>query len=92
MEGDKGYAEMADRMVQLASEQEGFLGMESVRDHELGLTISYWESLEAIRNWKEHAAHQAAQKRGKAEWYKSFALRVCKVERDSIFPAEEGKC
>lgn len=80
-EGDRGYGLMADKMVELASLQEGFLGVESARDEELGITVSYWESLEAIKNWKEHSAHKAAQGRGKAEWYKNFSLRVCKVER-----------
>lgn len=77
----EGYAEIAERMVALAAEQPGFLGIESVRDG-LGITISYWESLEAIRNWKAHAEHQVAQRLGREEWYKSFKTRVCKVERD----------
>ncbi|WP_078410554.1 antibiotic biosynthesis monooxygenase family protein [Priestia abyssalis] len=84
-EGDRGYGLMADKMVELASLQEGFLGVESARDEELGITVSYWESLEAIKNWKEHSAHKAAQDRGKAEWYKNFSLRVCKVERHNFF-------
>jgi heme-degrading monooxygenase HmoA len=84
-EGDRGYGKMADKMVELAAQQEGFLGVESARDEELGITVSYWESLDAIKKWKEHSAHQVAQDRGKIEWYKNFALRVCKVERDKFF-------
>jgi len=83
--GDNGYGEMSDKMVELASNQEGFLGLESARDNEMGITVSYWKSLESIKLWKEHAAHTIAQKRGKKEWYESFALRVCKVERDRFF-------
>lgn len=84
-EGDKGYAKMAEKMVEMASQQEGFLGVESARDSDLGITVSYWESLEAITKWKQNAAHQIAQQRGKTEWYKNFSLRVCKVERHSFF-------
>lgn len=84
-EGDKGYGKMAEKMVELASEQKGFLGVESARDNELGITVSYWESLDAIKNWKENSAHKVAQERGKKEWYKNFALRVCKVERENFF-------
>jgi len=84
-EGDNGYGKMAEKMEQLASEQEGFLGIESARDTGLGITVSYWESLAAIKEWKEHSAHLAAQERGKNEWYKTFAVRVCKVERDYFF-------
>lgn len=71
------------KMVELASQQKGFLGVESARDNELGITVSYWDSLNAIKNWKENSAHKVAQDRGKTEWYKNFSLRVCKVERDN---------
>lgn len=84
-EGDRGYGIMADKMVELASQQKGFLGVESARDEELGITVSYWDSLESIKEWKENAAHRAAQDKGKKEWYKSFSLRVCRVERHSFF-------
>ncbi|QGQ45968.1 antibiotic biosynthesis monooxygenase family protein [Metabacillus sediminilitoris] len=84
-EGDNGYGIMADKMVELASQQKGFLGVESARDEELGITVSYWDSLESIKVWKENSAHRAAQVRGKTEWYKNFSLRVCKVERHNFF-------
>lgn len=79
--GDEGYAAMAERMVALASAQPGFLGMESVRDG-LGITVSYWQSLEAIASWKKHAEHQVAQHLGRAQWYSSFRVRVARVERE----------
>ncbi|OIK16183.1 antibiotic biosynthesis monooxygenase [Bacillus sp. MUM 116] len=84
-DGDKGYGKMADKMVELASQQKGFLGMESARDEGLGITVSYWDSLESIKIWKENSAHKAAQEKGKTEWYKNFALRICKVERQNLF-------
>ncbi|MCG7199862.1 antibiotic biosynthesis monooxygenase [Marinobacter pelagius] len=80
-EGNNGYAEMAERMAQLASRQPGYLGMESAREG-LGITVSYWESLEAIRNWKKNAEHQEAQRLGHQVWYSSFRVRVAKVERE----------
>lgn len=78
---DEGYAQMAGKMVQLAAEQPGFLGMESARDG-LGITVSYWDSLEAIKNWKNNLEHLAAQKLGHEKWYSSFKTRISKVERD----------
>jgi heme-degrading monooxygenase HmoA len=85
-EGDNGYGKMADKMEELAAEQKGFLGVESARENEgLGITVSYWDSLDAIKSWKENSVHQIAQNKGKSEWYKNFALRVCKVERDDFF-------
>lgn len=79
--GDEGYGVMAERMVALAAEQPGFLGIESVRDG-LGISVSYWESLEAIGNWKKNAEHQVAQQIGRAQWYSSFRVRVARVERE----------
>jgi heme-degrading monooxygenase HmoA len=80
-EGDEGYSAMADAMAELAKDQPGYLGIESARDG-LGITVSYWASLEAIKNWKENMKHRAAQKLGKEKWYSSFKTRICKVERD----------
>jgi heme-degrading monooxygenase HmoA len=82
-DGDQGYAEMARRMVDLAREQPGFLGIESVRDG-LGITVSYWASTEAIQAWKANVFHREAQTRA-VDWYAAFRVRVCKVEREYGF-------
>ncbi len=79
--GDNGYSDMANKMVQLATEQPGFLGIESARE-ELGITVSYWLDLESIKQWKANAEHLVAQKRGREQWYSSFKTRIAKVERD----------
>ena len=78
------YSEMADLMVALASKQEGFLGIESARN-ELGITVSYWKDLDAIKKWKENAVHSIARERGRNEWYQAFKTRIAKVERDYGF-------
>lgn len=80
-EGDNGYAEMAARMVALAAEQPGFLGIESAREG-LGITVSYWASPEAISHWKRNAEHLEARRLGHQQWYSSFRVRVAKVERE----------
>lgn len=80
-DGDNSYGEMAARMAELAAQQPGYLGMESAREG-LGITVSYWESLEAIRNWKQNAEHQEAQRLGHQQWYSSFQVRIAKVERE----------
>jgi heme-degrading monooxygenase HmoA len=77
----EGYAETAEHMVALAADQPGFLGVESARDG-LGITVSYWESLDAIRHWKAHAEHLIAQKTGREKWYQAYKTRICRVERD----------
>jgi len=81
---DSAYDEMADRMVQLAKTQKGFLGIESARN-DLGITVSYWENLEAIQRWKRHSEHMMAQKFGKTKWYESYKVRIAKVEKEYSF-------
>lgn len=79
---DDGYGAVADRMVELASQQSGFLGVESARSAGgLGITVSYWSSLEAIAAWKGHVEHRAAQVTGNGKWYEHFETRVARVER-----------
>ncbi|AMC99404.1 antibiotic biosynthesis monooxygenase family protein [Halomonas chromatireducens] len=80
-DGDKGYGVMAERMVDLATRQEGFLGMESAREG-LGVTVSYWASLEAIAQWKQNVEHREAQRLGHSSWYADFKVRIARVERD----------
>ena len=80
--GDHGYEVMARRMVELAADQPGYLGVESVRGADgFGITVSYWTDPAAIRAWKAHAEHLLAQERGRREWYEHYELRVARVER-----------
>jgi heme-degrading monooxygenase HmoA len=80
--GDHGYETMAEKMLSLAAQQEGFLGAESVRGADgFGITVSYWTSEEAIARWKANAEHQVAQQTGQQRWYADYAIRVAKVER-----------
>ncbi len=79
--GDNGYGEVADKMVTLAEQQPGFLGMESARE-EVGVTVSYWQDLDSIKQWKQNVEHLGAQKMGREQWYETFKVRIAKVERD----------
>ena len=80
-EGDHGYGEMAKRMVELAAQQPGFLGIESARE-DVGITVSYWRDLESIKAWKANIEHKEAQRLGREQWYSAFKARIAKVERD----------
>jgi heme-degrading monooxygenase HmoA len=80
--GEAGYGAMAERMVELAAQQPGFLGVESVRGTDgFGITVSYWRSEEDIAAWRRHAEHRVAQEQGRAQWYEHYELRVARVER-----------
>ena len=80
----EGYSEMADKMEALAKKQDGFLGIESARSS-VGITVSYWENLDAIKKWKANTEHLFAQKKGRELWYNWYKVRICKVEREYDF-------
>jgi heme-degrading monooxygenase HmoA len=84
-----GYDEMANRMVELAAAQPGFLGIESVREGPVGITVSYWDSKEAIEGWKTHVEHREAQRLGREAWYDEYNVRVARVERARSFERVE---
>jgi heme-degrading monooxygenase HmoA len=78
--GDNGYAVMSKRMVELAAQQPGYLGVESARE-ELGITVSYWADDASAAAWKQVAEHLIAQERGRAAWYVDYQVRVATVTR-----------
>ncbi len=79
-----GYKEMTEKMEALAKAQEGYLGIEYARE-EIGITVSYWDSLEAITKWKHNIEHTEVREKGRATWYKKYQVRICKVEREYGF-------
>ncbi len=81
VDGDD-YAKTAEHMEALAKTMPGYLGIESARgEGGFGITISYWESEEAIANWKKQVEHRKAQQRGRNDWYENYDVHVAKVER-----------
>ena len=83
--GDHGYGEAATRMLELAREQPGCLGVESAREDGVGITVSYWRNEADILAWKQQAEHRAVREQGRSTWYSAFHTRVCKVERAYAF-------
>ena len=96
----EGYSEMAEKMENLAKQQKGYIGIDSARNDTsthfdyaqrptltgaVGITVSYWESLEAIKNWKTNTEHLFAQQKGREQWYNWYNVRICKVEREYEF-------
>jgi heme-degrading monooxygenase HmoA len=83
-ENTEGYLAAAERMEALAKSQPGYLGIESARN-EIGITVSYWETIEAITQWKKNVEHTEIRELGRTKWYKKYQLRICKVEREYGF-------
>jgi len=80
----KGYNEMAQKMEELAKQQEGFISIDCVKE-KVGITVSYWESLDSIKKWKQNTEHLLAQQKGRSKWYDWYNVRICKVEREYEF-------
>ena len=84
----EGYARAAERMLELARSQPGFLGVESARGEDgVGITVSYWSTRESIAAWKRNSEHLRAQADGRGLWYSDFDLRVARVEEARRFEA-----
>jgi heme-degrading monooxygenase HmoA len=75
-----GYDATADKMLELAAQQPGYLGAESARE-DVGITVSYWKDLVSIQAWKNQPEHEVAQVNGKKTWYSQYKVRIAKVER-----------
>ncbi|MCB0991443.1 MAG: antibiotic biosynthesis monooxygenase [Acidimicrobiales bacterium] len=85
----EGYEQMAGDMVELASRQPGFLGIDSVRGPDgKGITVSYWRSEDDIVAWKGVAEHLEAQLAGAQRFYSSYSTRVAQVSRNYEFRAD----
>jgi heme-degrading monooxygenase HmoA len=84
---EQAYAEAAQQMVELAAQQPGFLGVDSVRGADgFGITVSYWRDRASIDGWREHAAHTLIRRAGRDRWYEGFTVHVATVERAYRYP------
>jgi heme-degrading monooxygenase HmoA len=84
---EPGYAEVSARMEAMVEDMPGYLGKEDYREGGRSITVSYWESEEAIKAWREQLEHLAAQEAGRAKWYRGYQVYVTKVERAYGFAA-----
>jgi heme-degrading monooxygenase HmoA len=73
------------KMFQLAMEQEGFISIDHSQMGDNSITVSYWQSLESIQNWKDYPDHKVIQEKGQSTWYKNYTVKVAKVLRDYSF-------
>lgn len=86
--GGVDYGTTAARMMELAQQQPGFLGVESARGSDrLGITVSYWADEASVANWRRHLEHMEAQANGRTHWYEKYVLRICHVTKQSEYSA-----
>ena len=84
---DGEYVEMAERMRQLALSEYGCREFTACTEGQREIAISYWDSQEQIRAWKQDSEHLQAQDRGRSKWYTSYTVQVMEVVREYGSPA-----
>jgi len=79
---DPEYAATAERLRRLAIERYGCRGFTSCTEGDREIAISYWDSEERIRAWREDPEHRAAQRQGRDRWYRSYRVQVVEIQRE----------
>jgi heme-degrading monooxygenase HmoA len=84
-DGKSIYFEIAQVLKKSLEKVDGFISIErfqSLLNPETFLSLSFWESERAIKQWREHFEHQVAQKEGKETLFLHYRIRVANVVRD----------
>jgi heme-degrading monooxygenase HmoA len=79
------YTFFDEATLQSASEIEGFLGWDSVRNGINGIFISYWKDEHAVEIWKNHTLHRRAKDLGKSEFYTFYRSLVTTISNVSEY-------
>ena len=77
------YQEWSEKMEQLVVMQDGYQSHFSFRDPETreGVTVSYFDSEESIKQWHNNPEHLQAQSLGRTHFYESFSVEVAEIRR-----------
>jgi len=80
-EFDSEYSEMAERMRDLAMNEYGCKNFVAATEGNTEIAISYWDSEEQIKEWKQNSEHLIAQGKGRSKWYKSYTVEIVDIVR-----------
>lgn len=87
-DGDANKAEylaIAADLKPILEHIDGFISIErfkSLADPEKLLSLSFWRDEESIKQWRNIEMHRLAQKKGRANVFKNYRLRIAGVVRD----------
>ncbi|MCH7880667.1 MAG: antibiotic biosynthesis monooxygenase [Proteobacteria bacterium] len=79
------YFSIAAELKPLVEKTEGLISLErfqSISNPEKFLSLSFWRDEDAVKAWRNNFEHRSAQKRGRAEIFQNYRLRVASVIRD----------
>lgn len=79
---DSEYQITANKMRELAIKEYACRNFVSVVDNDHEISISYWDSLDDIKAWRENHHHLAAQTNGADRWYRSIKIEVVELIRE----------
>ena len=79
------YKRLAEELGEDVAKSDGFISIErfqSISDPARFVSLSFWRDEEAVRRWRNLQKHREAQKKGRAEIFKGYRLRIASVLRD----------
>jgi heme-degrading monooxygenase HmoA len=79
------YLDLAASLREELQGIDGFLSVErfcSLTDPGKLLSLSFWRDEDAVREWRNRAAHRAVQAEGRAGVFRDYRLRIAGVVRD----------
>lgn len=85
-EGHKAaYLDIAASLRPGLEAMDGFISIErfaSLTEDGKILSLSFWRDEDAVKAWRSHVGHRAAQAAGRGEHFADYRLRVVEVLRD----------
>ena len=78
---DSEYSAVAKQMRDLAINKYGCREFTSCTEGSREIAISYWDTEEQIKAWKQDVDHLSAQNKGHSKWYSSYTVQVAEVVR-----------
>ena len=91
---EQDYFVLATELRTELEKIDGFISVERFASltHEGKLvSLSFWRDEKAVRRWKAHADHQAAQQQGKRHIFADYRIRVAEVFRDYRMRDDQGR-
>lgn len=79
------YFDLAASLRPELEKIDGFISVErfeSLAHKGKYVSLSFWRDEAAVKAWKAHAEHKAAQQQGKNEIFSDYRIRVAEVLRD----------
>lgn len=82
---DQEYKDTLEQMKKLAFEKYGCLEFNAMMDGDSRIALSYWESEEQIKKWKQNIDHLETQDKAKKKWYKTYSVQIAQITREYSF-------